>query len=283
MKFKLKLILCILVLVFTLVGCDSLSETQKGMGAISQDSTLLSYSKSVSADTLSILNGAGTINIIPNDTDELLVECLVAYDGKSDADFKAKTKAITLTPHIENGIVYLEVMAEGELNYWEWLEKNIDVDHIKVNYNIKLPSNITNVRAVNAVGELYVKDLSTSLTLETYVGNIECNNLRILKHSNIYVSTGNITFLASSISEASTIFNGVEVGNITCELPQNAKYTIDNSQVPETAFTVDRKLLFDSKTIANYREMLTAANNTQNDGVDTIVGNKSGFGRVKVK
>lgn len=283
MKVKVQMLSAILVFVFALVGCDIIPPTQSDTGGLSQDNSLLSYNEVVNADTLSILNGVGTINIVSNDTDELSVECVVLYDGQSDTDFKLKTNGITLTPKIENGIIYLEVRAENQLNYWQWLEENINVDHIKVNYNVKIPSYIANVRVVNAVGELSAKGINTSLDLETYVGNIECKELDILAHSSIYVAIGNIDFSASSISQAKTIFNSVEVGNITCELPQNAEYSIDNSQVPETAFTVDRKLLFNGNTISTYRERLTASDKTENDSDITIIGNKSGFGRVKVK
>lgn len=201
MKVKVQMLSTILVFVFALVGCAMIPPTQSDTGGLSRDNSLLSYNEVVNADTLSILNGAGTINIVSNDTDELSVECVVLYDGKSDTDFKSKTSGITLTPNIENGIVYLEVMAENELNYWQWLEENMNVDHIKVNYKVKIPSYITNVRVVNAVGELSAKGINTSLDLETYVGNIKCSEVDILAHSNIYVATGNIDFSAHSISQ----------------------------------------------------------------------------------
>lgn len=283
MKVKVQMLCAALVLVFALVGCDIKPPSQSITEELRQDNSLLSYNEIVNADTLSILNGAGTINITSSNTDELAIECTVAYDGKSDTDFNAKTKGITLTPKTENGIVYLEVMSENNLNYWQWLEENINVDHIKVNYTVKIPSYITDVRVVNAVGELSAKGINTSLELETYVGNIECKELSVLEHSNIYVATGNIDFSASSVSQAKTILNGVGVGNIICGLPQNAEYSIDNNRVPETSFTVDRELLFNSDTISSYREQLTTSDNAETNSDVTIIGNKSGFGRVTVK
>ncbi|OON93541.1 MAG: hypothetical protein ATN31_05850 [Candidatus Epulonipiscioides saccharophilum] len=258
---------------------------------------LITYHTSVQADSLSLLNGVGQVNFLPNENHDVLIQCVVTYKGSDPYSFSEKTKHIDLTPHIENNTIYVEAMAE-DLNYWQWLDENIDDSDISLNYFIRLPSYIKHLKVVNNVGDINITDLSLSLDLELSVGNIDCSNMSVLGSSNIvlkngnldfsadllsnidtvfhYVEFGDINFFADTFVDVSRMFNKVGQGNIECILPPKTSYVIDNTLLSELAFPADAEILFDDKLLSE--ETLSAMQRN-----NTLIGNHVDLGRVLVK
>lgn len=278
---KIVLFLCMTAMVFPiLVGCHV--GTGTGAPLFSQTKELLKYDEQAEVNSIAILNGAGQIHVTQSKTDNIEVICHVEYSGTSKSDFEKKTEPLVLTPQITDGTLYLEAIS-NEINYWEWLDQNLNVDYVKINYDIKVPLTVNSIRAVNVVGETEITDVSCGLYLRTYVGNVKCLKVKPIGNSNILVATGNIKFSSSDISRAQIIANGVGVGNIECTLPKNASYTTDNTIVPDTAFSVDRSKQFSSDIIQEYREMLTDAFVIDDNSNETLVGNVANLGSVKIK
>lgn len=227
----------------------------------------------------------------------MIIQCQIIYKGSDPYYFSEKTKHVNLIPRIENNIIYLEAMAQ-DLNYWQWLDENIDDSDISVNYFIQLPTYIKHLKVANNVGNINITDLSVSLDLELSVGTIDCSNVSVFGSSNIflkngnldfssdllsnidtvfhYVELGDINFFADNFVDVSRVFNKVGQGNIQCILPPKIDYVIDNTLLSEIAFPVDEEILFEDKLLSE--ETLYAIKRN-----DTIVSNHVDLGHVVVK
>lgn len=270
------------VICFILTGC----KVGTGTALFSEKREILNYTEKSEVSSIAILNGAGKIRVTESSSDNVEVVCNVEYSGTSKTDFEKKIKTLVLTPQTINDTLYFEAVAdmENRTNYWEWLDHNINTDYVKINYEIKVPKYIGCIRIMNVVGDTNVNDIACELYLRTYVGNIKCSAVSPVITSNIAISTGNIDFSAADISKAQTIMNGVGVGNIVCALPKDVAYKTDNTIVPDTSFSVDRKNMFSTNVIQQYREMLTQPLEiTDNSGNETIVGNAADFGSITIK
>ncbi len=309
----MKLKFVAIFLPFILSGCFYYTHPEYN---VEQVHSLPTYTEPVSADTLSILNSIGTINITPSMDENLSVDCQIIYKGPDVDDFKSKTKNVTLTPYVENNIIFLEALV-NTTNYWRWLDINIDDDRLEIVYDIKIPSYIENIRIINEIGKINIEGTTTSLDLQQTTGIINCSNISIMDFSDVFldtgmltfscdnflkvdnisnfVDTGSIKFSSNNLSNLNYLFNKVNVGTLSCQLPsEQSSYLIANSFLPDLDFSFEKNPFTSQDIIQTYRAQLLADKNyTEYENVSlnldldqplpTIIANHVDVGFISIK
>lgn len=283
--------------------------------------SLLTYTEPVSTDTLSILNSCGTINITPSRDENLSIDCQIIYTGPDTDDFESKTKNLTLTPQIENNVILLETLVNTP-DYWHGLDINFDDDLVEVEYDIKIPAYIDNLRIINKIGIINIEDTTASLDLQQTAGTINCTNVSIVDFSNIFLKAGTLTlscndffevdnifnfveagtikFSADNLSNLNYLFNHVDTGTISCQLPSDkSSYITDKSFMPNLEFAFEKfasanDSLGSEHVVQGYRTKLLADKNSSeyenaslnsdpDQPLSTIVANSIDVGLVSIK
>ncbi|OON93540.1 MAG: hypothetical protein ATN31_05845 [Candidatus Epulonipiscioides saccharophilum] len=309
----MKLKFAAIFLPFILSGCFYYTHPKYN---VEQIHSLPTYTEPVSADTLSIFNSIGTINITPSTDENLSIDCQIIYNGPNTDDFKAKTKDVILTPYVENDVILLEALVNNT-NYWRWLDINIDDDRLEMVYDIKIPSYIENLRIINEIGKINIENTTTSLDLQQITGIINCSNVSIMDFSDIFldngqltfscdnflevdnishfVNTGSIKFSSNNLSNLNYLFNKVNVGTLSCQLPaEKSSYLIANSFIPDLDFSLEKNPFISEDVIQTYRAQLLADKNYteyKNMSLDsdsdqplpTIVANSIDVGVVSIE
>lgn len=263
--------------IFSLMGCAANDSSSKD-----QTKELLSYNDVAEVKTISILNGSGTINVEKSTSDKVEIECFVSYGGKSAKDAKKIVEQFSLSPQITEDVLFLEVDAKDSINFENWL--NGDIDYINVNYDIKLPDYIDDVRIVNILGNINVKDIETSFRIESQTGNFNLQNVTPIRNSHLNMASGNIDLNAADISNAQIISSWIGLGNITYNLPKDANYITGNTSVPAPLVSESGEDLFSEKEIQKYRNMLMKVSENSSDKfTETMIICKTDSGNVKIK
>lgn len=270
------ILLLVIASLFSLFGCAATTSSSKD-----QRKDLLSYNKAVEVKTISILNESGTINIGKSTSNNVEIECFVSYGGKSAQENKKIIEQFSVSPQITDDILYLEVDTQGGIDIENWLKG--EIDYINVNYDIKLPDYIDDIRVINVMGNINVKDVETSFYMESQTGNFDLQNVTPMGNSHLNMAKGNIGLNASDISNAQIISSWIGFGNVTYNLPKDADYITGNTAVPDPIVNKSGEGLFSEKEIVKYKDMLMRPiQNETNTFEETMIVCKVDSGNVKI-
>lgn len=262
--------------IFAVVGMTLFS--QLSTFAATKSDEVLNYSESTVATQLSILNGAGFINIKHTSESEVKIVATLELSGGSNSEQATKREQLVLVPELVNNTLIIEAKAKDGADYWTWIRKNLNADKTKINYEIQIPESIETVKIYNAVGNVTATGVKSSMDIEVYTGNITGTSLFPQNYTNSIIYTGNINMTYSDTRNAALLKSRIVVGNIKVKMPSGVNYTIDNNKVDSApAKVVD---VFSDENISRVRDgLLSTRQYTENA---TTVANMAGFGTVSI-
>ncbi|MDD6794388.1 MAG: hypothetical protein PUE01_03095 [Clostridiaceae bacterium] len=231
--FKNTLILnSLIILSFALVGCSNSTVTNELSTPLSHN--IYKSIDKTDANVLSIINPTGNVNITNSSTDDLDVS-VNFIESNSIPNIDEKLKDIEIVPKSKNGVLLLEPLSvtDSSKDYWQSLDENPMSNNISIDFNIKIPSSIKEVRIYNNIGEINLTNISAEIYAQTDVGTITGDNLSPLGSSTFKVNVPksdddntnlsiNLNFL--NLSYAKEISASSNSGDIVLNIPKNADY-----------------------------------------------------------
>lgn len=249
------------------------------ISAFAASTLALNYNETTSATQLSILNGAGNVNLSYNSGSELKITATLVLSGGSSSEQATKQEQFVLVPELVGNTLLVEAKALDGTDYWTWLRKNLNVDNVKINYEVSVPSSIKTVKVYNAVGNVTANGVKSSLDIEVYTGHITGTSLAPQNYTNAVVYTGNVKMTYSDTSNTPLLKSSVYVGSITVKMPSGIRYTTNNDLADSQPSKV-KDVFSDSNISRVLSNLLSTSHYNQ---TTTTVATQTRLGSISVR
>lgn len=249
------------------------------ISAFAASTQALNYNETTSATQLSILNGAGNVNLSYSAGSEVKITATLMLSGGSGSEQATKREQLVLIPELVGTTLLVEAKAQDGTDYWTWLRKNLNVDNVKINYEVSIPSGVQTVKVYNAVGNVTANGIKSSLDIEVYTGHITGISLAPQNYTSAISHTGNIKMTYSDTSNAALLKSTVYVGSITVKMPSDARYTA-NDALADPQLSKVNDVFSDSNISRILGNLLSASQYGQ---TTTIVANQTELGLISVQ
>lgn len=189
------------------------------------------YGRSTDVKVLSIYNTLGDICIKQSVDDQMHV-IVNLVQTKALRDIDTKLDNLQIVPQTKNQILFFEPLAkDGTTNYWEWIEKNLNANGIKVDFEVQMPSRIQEVRLFDELGNISLNGVKARVYAQTDLGSITGQNIIPLDTAVLKVNSPfggddlGIDISFSSLEFANEISAGVSNYNMMLTVPPGIQFT----------------------------------------------------------
>lgn len=228
MRKRIGVVILTLSLTFgNLIGCASIEDK-----VYSNPVEYLTFDGSVQpeSDVLALYNEQGDIKLKATTGQNVSIKVKLEQT-KELRDLEVKKNNLSINPKVMDGIFLIEPLtADGNENYWQWLDDNLNENGILLDYEIGIPENIKEIRVYNEIGDICLENIKAKISAYTSIGEISGTGVTPLDDSSFTndmperKGSDSINVDLASLDYINNMSIGTEMGKIVVTVPEDAVY-----------------------------------------------------------